>query len=220
MLSGAFPAKGSWIGHDRCMRLYAERPELRWRQVAADLGMVLWIVLWIWAARETYDAVRVLDQPSRSVEELGSSVAGAMDTAAGIADGLPFVGDELAEPFQGLADAAGAVGGAGASMQDAVGTLATILTTALIVLPIGWLLLRWLPWRVRFVREVAVVDRMLEATLDVELLAARAVTTVGLPRLATLPPGTTGAWRSGDPEAARALAGLELERLGVRVPHG
>ncbi len=202
------------------MRLYAERPGLRWRQVAADLGMLLWAALWIWAAREAHQAVLVLDRPSESVADLGASVAGAMDNAAGIADNLPLVSDDLAEPFQALADAAGAVGGAGATVQDAVSTLALVLAVALTVLPIGWLLLRWLPWRVRFVREVAVVDRMLEATLDVELLAARAVTTVGLPRLATLPPGTTGAWRSGDPEAARALAGLELERLGVRVPHG
>ncbi|MDT0277134.1 hypothetical protein [Blastococcus goldschmidtiae] len=200
------------------MRLYAERADLRWRQVGADLGMLVWAAVWIWAALETYDAVHVLDRPSQSVEDLGSSVAGAMDTAAGIADGLPLVGDDLAEPFQGLADAAGSVGGAGAAVQDAVGTLALVLVTALIVLPIGWLLLRWLPWRTRFVREVAVVERMLAGTLDLELLAARAVATAPLPRLAALPPGTTGAWRSGDPAAVRELATVELDRLGLRVP--
>ena len=200
------------------MRLYAERAGLRWRQVAADLGMLVWAALWIWAAREAHQAVLVLDRPSESVADLGASVAGAMDNAAGIADGIPLVGDDLAEPFQSLADAAGAVGTAGASVQDAVTTLALVLATALTVLPIGWMLLRWLPWRMRFVREVAAVERMAAGTLDLELLAARAVATAPLPRLAALPPGTTGAWRSGDPAAVRELATVELDRLGLRLP--
>jgi hypothetical protein len=44
------------------------------------------------------------------------------------------------------------------------------------------------------------------------------VATAPLPRLAALPPGTGAAWRAGDPAAVRALAGLELHRLGLRLP--
>jgi hypothetical protein len=42
--------------------------------------------------------------------------------------------------------------------------------------------------------------------------------TAPLPRLAALPAGTGAAWRGGDPAAVRALAGLELDRLGLRLP--
>ena len=72
-----------------------------------------------------------------------------MDSAAGVAEDVPLVGDELATPFDALARASGSVRGAGQSAQDAVDTLATILAVTLVVLPVGWMLLRWLPWRLR-----------------------------------------------------------------------
>ena len=36
--------------------------------------------------------------------------------------------------------------------------------------------------------------------------------------LVALPVGTGAGWRAGDPAAVRALAGLELRRLGLRLP--
>jgi hypothetical protein len=62
------------------------------------------------------------------------------------------------------------------------------------------------------------VARMSGGPGDLELLAARAVATAPLPRLAALPPGTGAAWRAGDPGAVRALAALEAARLGLRLP--
>ena len=35
---------------------------------------------------------------------------------------------------------------------------------------------------------------------------------------AALPPGTGAGWRAGDPAAVRALAAVELGRLGLRLP--
>ena len=108
--------------------------------------------------------------------------------------------------------------GAGQSAQDAVATLATVLAVVLVVLPVGWLLLRWLPWRLRYAREAGAARQLLTGTPDLEILAARALATAPLPRLAALPAGTGGAWHAGDPATVRALAGLELARLGLRLP--
>jgi hypothetical protein len=202
------------------MPLYAQHPALRARQVAADLGMLAWIVSWVLLARTVHRAVLVLAEPGRAVEDLGTSVAGNMDSAAEAAGDVPLVGDELAAPFQALSDASGSVRGAGLAAQDAVGTLALVLAVVLVVLPVGWLLLRWLPWRVGYAREAGAARRLLTGTPDLELLAARAMATAPLPRLAALPAGTGAAWRSGDPAAVRALAGLELARLGLRLPDG
>lgn len=215
------------------MRLYAQHPALRLRQLAADVGLLVWIVGWVLAARAVHGAVLLLAGPGRAVEDLGRSVGGSMDSAAGIAEDVPLVGDELATPFDALAKASGSVRGAGQSAQDAVDTLATILAVALVVLPVGWMLLRWLPWRTRWLREATAAQRLLSGTRrgtsageagapvgspDLELLAARAMATAPLPRLAALPPGTGAAWRAGDPAAVRVLATLELDRLGLRLP--
>ncbi|WP_240619282.1 hypothetical protein [Blastococcus sp. TF02-8] len=201
------------------MRFYAQHPALRARQLAADLGMLLWTVLWVLVARAVHGAVLALAEPGRAVEDLGRSVAGSMGSAASAAEDVPVVGDELATPFDKLAGAAGAVRGSGQSAQDAVGTLATVLAVVLVVLPVGWLLLRWLPARLGWAREAGAAQRLLAGTPDVELLAARAVATAPLSRLAALPAGTGAAWRAGDPAATRTLAQLELARLGLRLTH-
>ena len=135
------------------MPLYAQHPALRARQVAADLGMLAWTVLWVLVARAVHRAVLVLAEPGRAVEDLGESVAGTMNSAAEAAGDVPLVGDDLSAPFAALSEAGGSVRGAGQAAQDAVGTLASVLAVVLVVLPVGWLLLRWLPWRLDYARE-------------------------------------------------------------------
>lgn len=200
------------------MQLYAQSPPLRARQVAADVGMLAWTVLWIVVARAVHGAVLVLAEPGRAVEELGASVAGNMGSAADVADDVPVVGDELSAPFDALSEASGSVSGAGEAAQDAVGTLAAVLAVTLVVLPVGWLLLRWLPARLRYAREAGAARRLLSGSSDLDMLAARALATAPLPRLAALPAGTGAAWRTGNPTATRTLAALELGRLGLRLP--
>ena len=208
---------GAAAGHGSRVRLYARSPVLRARQVLADAGLLAWLVLWVVLARVVHGAVLVLAEPGRAVADLGDSVAGSMGSAAEAAGDLPVVGDDLAAPFAALGDAGGSVGGAGQAAQDAVGTLATVLAVVLVVLPVGWLLLRWLPWRLAWLRDAGAAERLLTGTPDLELLAARALATAPLPALARLPEGTGAAWRAGDPAAVRALAGLELRRLGLEA---
>src|SRR3954467_7314755 len=164
------------------MRLYAQRPDLRLRQILGDAGLVAWTVVWVLVARAVHGAVLVLAEPGAAVEDLGRSVARNMESAAETADRVPVAGDELAKPFQALGDAGGSVGGAGQAAQDAVGTLATILAVVLVLLPVGWLLLRWLPWRLGWVRAAGAARRL--AGSDPAVLAARALATAPLDRLA------------------------------------
>ena len=202
------------------MQLYAQHPVLRSRQVAADIGVLAWTVLWVLVARLVHGAVLVLAEPGRAVEDLGRSVAGNMGSAADAAGDVPLVGDKLAEPFQSLSEAGGSVRGAGQAAQESVATLALVLAVVLVVLPVGWLVARWLPWRLRYVQEAGAARQLLDGTPDLEILAARALATTPLPRLAQLPAGTGAAWRTGDPGAVRTLARLELARLGLRLPEG
>ena len=89
------------------MQLYAQHPAVRARQLAADLGMVVWLVVWVLVARAVHAAVLVLAEPGRAVEDLGASVADNMNSAADAAQGVPIVGDELSAPFDALGRAGG-----------------------------------------------------------------------------------------------------------------
>jgi hypothetical protein len=198
------------------MRLYATRPRLRGLQLAADAGMLAWLVVWVLVARAVHGAVLVLAEPGRAVADLGASVAGNMASAADAAGDVPLLGDDLAAPFDALGAAGTSAGSAGQAAQDAVGTLAVVLAVVLVVLPVGWLLLRWAPWRLRWAREASAAQAL--AAADPHVLAARALATAPLSRLAALPPGTAAAWHAGYPAATRALAGLELNRLGLTSP--
>ena len=193
------------------MRLYAERPVLRTRQLTADLLLLAWAGLWVLIARVVHAAVLVLAEPGVQLESLGRSIGDTMGDAAGVAGDVPLVGDDLSSPFRALGESGDGVAGAGQGLQDAVHILAWVLAVALVVIPVGWALVRWGGWRLRWAREAAAADR-----LDVEVLAARALATAPLPALAGLPAGTGAAWRAGDPTAVRALADLELRRLGLR----
>ncbi|MGY1840135.1 MULTISPECIES: hypothetical protein [unclassified Modestobacter] len=206
------------------MRLYADRPDRRARQVAGDLALLLWAVLWVLVARAVHGAVLTLAEPGRAVAGLGRSLSEAMDSAAGAADDVPMVGDELAGPFEALGRAGASVTGAGQATEDAVHTLAAVLAVVLVVLPVGWLLARRLPARLHWAREAGATDRLLGTggvePADLELLAARAMATAPLAELARLPVGIGARWRDGDPAAVRDLAGLELRRLGLELPPG
>jgi hypothetical protein len=104
--------------------LYAPSPALRGRQLAADVGLLAWLVLWVLVARTVHGAVLVLAGPGRAVEDLGASVAGSMSSAAQAAEDVPVVGDELAAPFEALGSAGGSVGSAGQAAGDPAATRA------------------------------------------------------------------------------------------------
>jgi hypothetical protein len=192
--------------------VYADRPALRSRQLVADLALLAWALLWVLVARVVHAAVLVLAEPGVQLESLGRSLGDTMGDAAGVARDVPLVGDDLSTPFASLGDAGDGVAGAGQGLQDAVATLDWVLAVALVVIPVGWALVRWAGWRLGWARQARAAG-----VLDVELLAARAVATAPLPALAGLPAGTGAAWRAGDVTATRALAELELRRLGLRA---
>jgi hypothetical protein len=81
--------------------------------------------------------------------------------------------------------------------------------------PVLLALALWLPGRLRWRRDSRAAVALRD---DVDLLALRAATSAPLPALAALGPQPVTRWRAGDADAGRALAALELERLGLRAP--
>jgi hypothetical protein len=197
------------------MRIYAQTPMYRTRQQLGDLLLLAWCIGWILIAVFLHDLVSNLAGPGRLLEDAGRGLTDSMSEVSAAVGDVPVAGDALQAPF----DLAGGVGDqlreAGQAEQDAVATLAFWLALIIAVLPIGWALLRWLPTRLRWVREAAAARRVID---DVELFALRALTNRSLRELASLGPGPAAAWKSGDKTVLLALAELELSALGLRPP--
>ncbi|MFJ7587645.1 hypothetical protein ACIQZO_09695 [Streptomyces sp. NPDC097617] len=200
------------------MRLYAQTPARRNRQVLADLIAVALVAAAVWFALAVHDAIMMLAEPGRRVESSGDSLATELGNAGEAASNVPFVGDLLQKPLRSAADASTGIADAGQSMQDAVGQVATLTTVALIVVPVAVVLLLWLPARLRWIRRSMTVRRLFDAPGGADLLALRALTGP-LSDLAALPTpagGLADAWRRGDQEVIGELSRVALRRAGLR----
>jgi hypothetical protein len=198
------------------MKLYAETPARRSRQLAGDAVALGWVVLCLWLALELRERILKLAAPGRSLERAGTSFSGSLHDAGDRAGGLPVVGGDVAGALRRAGGAGDTVAEAGRSQQDAVAQLGWVLPLLMVLLAAGVVLARWLPGRVGWAREAGAASRMLSGPDAVEVLATRAVVRRPTTDLARLPEATIARWRAGDPDAAALLADLELRALGLR----
>ncbi|MFB6557632.1 hypothetical protein ACFCYH_01745 [Streptomyces sp. NPDC056400] len=200
------------------MRLYAQTPARRNRQILADLIAVVLIAVAVRFALAVHGAIMLLAEPGRRVESSGDSLANELDNAGDAASNVPFVGDLLKKPLQSAADASSGIADAGQSLQDAVSQVATLTTLALIVVPVAVVLLLWLPARLRWIRRSVTMRRLLDAPGGADLLALRALTgRLGdLAALPAPPGGLADAWRRGDQQVIADLSEVALRRAGLR----
>ncbi|WP_156757124.1 hypothetical protein [Actinokineospora pegani] len=197
------------------MKLYAEEPGRRTRQAVADLVVVLLIALAALLAREVRDRVLELRGPGNGLITAGNDLHNTFADAAGKANGIPLVGDDVAGALNTGSSAADQLTAAGQWQVEAVEGLALWVTIALVALPTTLVLIVWLPRRFRYVREASAAARLRSCGSEGhDLLALRALVTSSLPRLARTEGLATG-WRAADPDAVAALAATELRRLGL-----
>ncbi|GAA3020433.1 hypothetical protein [Streptomyces fulvorobeus] len=201
------------------MRLYAQTPARRSRQLLADLIAAALIYAAVRLALAVRDAIMLLADPGRKAEGAGTSLSKGLGDAGDAASKVPFVGDQLQKPLRSAAEAGNGLADAGRSLQDAVSHLATLTTVALIAIPVVFVLLLWLPPRLRWIRRSGVTRRITEGPGGADLLALRVLT--GPPRdLAALPVppgGFAAAWRRGDEQVIADLAAIGLRKAGLRA---
>jgi hypothetical protein len=205
-------------GNLTSMKLYADAPLRRTRQLTGDLLLVLWVVVWLWLANVVHDATLALAAPGRSIAEAGTGLAERLRDAGGAVSDLPLIGDQVRSPFDGAGRAADQIAAAGTAQVHAVENLAFWLGLIVGAIPLLLAVAVYLPLRWRFVREATAGQRFVDSAADLQLFALRAMANQPMHRLARVSADPARAWREGDPDVVRALALLELRDAGLRPP--
>ncbi|KOV82050.1 hypothetical protein [Nocardia sp. NRRL S-836] len=196
------------------MKWYADRPIRLTRQVVADLLAVGWVALWIWVATTVHDWVLELRAPGDGLVSAGGSIRDVFTNAASKARGLPLVGADLSGALGNGTKAGETLTNAGNAQISVVQDSAFWLATALVVVPVLFLLITWLPVRLRYARRAAGVAKLRDKP---DLLALRALTSLTPRQLARFDGDPAVAWRTGDIDVITELARRELAALGVRA---
>ena len=200
------------------MTWYSDIPSRRTRQVVGDVWLVVWSLLWIWAAFRVHELVMNLATPGLAIADGATDLAGNISSAGDSISQVPLVGDTLGAPFDGMSSAALAIADAGQATADAVSLLARFLAIALAVLGIASFAMFWVPIRIAFIRRATAARRFVDAAEDLDLFALRAMARQPLHVLARITDDPAGAWRREDREVIHALAALELREEGLRPP--
>lgn len=200
------------------MTWYSELPARRARQMLGDAWLVAWSALWIWAAVRLHDLVMNLAAPGLAIAAGATDLAASIDDAGDSVASVPLIGPTIGAPFSGMSDAALTIAAAGQTTADAVSLLARFLSIALAVLAIASWAVIWVPIRIAFIRRATAARRFVDANEDLDLFALRAMARQPLHVLAGISDDPAGAWRRGDQDVIKALAGLELRAEGLRVP--
>lgn len=200
------------------MKIYADAPARRSRQIVGDVTVAVWVVLWVRLAVAVREATLTLTAPGEQLESAGSGLAGKLRDAGAAVDNVPLVGDQVRAPFDGAGDAAAGIAAAGTAQVEAVHVLAFWLSLTVGGIPILVVVAAYLSLRWRFVREATAGQRYLDAGGDVSLFALRAMSRQPLRRLRRISGDPVRAWQDGDAHVVRELAVLELTGLGLAPP--
>ncbi|WP_404387021.1 hypothetical protein [Humibacillus xanthopallidus] len=200
------------------MKLYADTPTRRARQLVADGLILLWVGFWVYAGRQVHDLVTALRSPADSLTSAGQSVSEALTGAGEQAQEIPFVGDQLRTWLTQAAGSGTTLEEAGSSMGESVDQLALALGLATALAPIAIVVAVWLYLRISFVRAATDAQRFIDAGEDLDLFALRAMARQPMRALAKISDDPAGAWRRQDRDVIRRLAVLELKDQGLRPP--
>ena len=196
------------------MKLYAEAPRYRARQLLTDAVTLVWIIVWIRMGLFVNELVNRLSGPGETVESAGRTFAQSIDSFGGDVADLPVIGDALQRPFETISGAGRTLQEAGETQQEAVHTLALWLGILLAIIPIGYVLLKYLPERLRWIREAGAADKLRIDAEDYKIFAIRALANQPLYELRRAAPDPAAAYAAGEYER---LAELELGQLGLRA---
>jgi hypothetical protein len=200
------------------MGFYASRPGRLAGQLLGDLGVAVWVVVCAVLGIVVDSAVSRLAGPARETAGTAQRLAGNLSDAAGSASQVPGLGEQLRRPFDAASGSLGQLVDTANQQARTIEHLATLLGWLVFLLPVVVVLAFWLPRRIRFHLRSRAAQAFLDSAADLDLFALRALASQPLPVLARISPDPVAAWRRGDRTVINALAEVELDRTGLRLP--
>lgn len=195
------------------MKLYADATAKRVTQVLGDVAVLLLAGLLIRQALRLREQILGFRAAAEHVESSGRSVSRGAEAAGGVLTDLPVVGGALAAPFDVVAEAGRELSAAGAEAGASIDSIGLFLPLLLIGLLLGFVLFRYLPQRITWIREVDEIRRLRHSGHAERLLAHRALATRPLRELRSTVASPGEALATGD---WGPLARAELRALGLR----
>jgi len=199
----------------RTMKYYADSSSRRQNQILADVLVLLWVVLCIWAGWNVYNGIQQVRPAATELTSAGDSIRVNMSSAANSAGSIPFAGDALRAPFDAISGAGQTLADAGTSLGMTIDQFSRTAGLFVALIPIILVAGPWALIRYRFVRRATNAQQWLTRTGSLEMFALRALVTLPLDRLEPLGPDVVSGFFRGDQATVRALAALELEAYGV-----
>lgn len=199
------------------MKLYADTTTRFTSQLLADALFICWVIAWIWIGHVVHDGTMELAGPGQQTVDSATSLAGSFTEAGDALGDVPVVGDSASTPFDKASEASAQLAEAGRAEIRAVERLAFWLGLSITVIPILVVGSRYVPGRVRFVREATAGQQFIDAQADLELFALRAITHQPMHVLARVTDDPVGALRDGDRAVIARLADLQLRAHGLRA---
>jgi hypothetical protein len=197
---------------------YADRPIRLTGQLLTDVLFLGWVIACLWVGHVVHDQTMELAGPGQQTVDSATGIAGGLSDAGDSLQGLPVVGDGASAPFTDASSAAQQLADAGRAEVRAVERLAFWLGISIAGIPILVVGSRYLPGRLRSMREAAAGQRLLDGPADLDLFALRAMTHQPMHVLARVSDDPVGALRRDDREVIARLADLELREHGLRAP--
>src|SRR4051812_7448777 len=148
---------------------YAQRRGRMLGQLAGDLFMVVWIVLWWLAGRFTQRIVDAIATPARSSADAARRLADQVGQAAEQSGRIPGIGDELRKPFDAAVGSLQSVINAADEQVATIERAGLLLGWLVSLIPVVLLLVIWLPARIRFVLRARAAKPFLDAEADLDL---------------------------------------------------
>ena len=202
------------------MKLYSDFWPRRSLQLAADALAIIAIGLGVWLAVIVGSAIAVVAELGRQLRSAGLGFTTAMQDAGDALGQVPLVGDSVRVPFDTASVSGTAIADFGTATEAFIETTAivagVVLSLAIVVL-VCWV---WLPRRISFIRRATTAEQLQRLGDGHDLLALRALVNGTRRELAAISARPVQAWRSGDVDAVRSLAALELRGAGVRARDG
>ncbi|CAN5908536.1 hypothetical protein BH23ACT10_BH23ACT10_38480 [soil metagenome] len=195
------------------MKFYAERPSRLTLQLSADLLLIGWIAGWIWLGQQVHDQIDALRRPAQRVGEASTGLARSLANTSEQVRSLQLVGDLLASPFDAIVAGARELATASTNGQTALAGLADLAVPMTALFPALFAVTVWLALRGRWIRRATTAARLRASDHGDGLLAALALTSLRLDRLAKF---DIAADPLGDEHSRRQLAAFALHQLGLR----